>query len=118
MKNNKIKNLVFYKQNGIRVATVFYEDGSVENVSYEKALDLTDVIIEERKITSKDAFRELVNKEIIHVVTEEEYLKNYATYLGVPPIVENKDISEVKEIPATEAEEEEKSSEILGSCGG
>ncbi len=107
MKKYKIKNLVFYKQNGIRVATVFYEDGSVENVSYEKALDLTHIIIEERKITSKNAFRELVNKEIIHVVTEEEYLKNYETYLGVPPIIEDKDISEVKEIPVTEEEEEE-----------
>ena len=61
--NNNIKNIVFYNsydENGksVKKVTIFYKGGKVENVSYEKGINICEEIVKEQVITSKNAFKE------------------------------------------------------------
>ena len=82
----KIANLVFYKfkgETGIqRQACVFYNDGTVSNVSYEKGLELCGELAKARKIRTKEEFKKLINKEIVHVVSAKDFEKNFAKFMS------------------------------------
>jgi len=81
----KIANIVFYKYLGVtgesKQACVFYNDGTVDSVSYQEGLEFCEEIAKERKIVSKEAFKELINKELIHVVSQKEFEKNFNSYI-------------------------------------
>ena len=86
MKKYRIVNIVFYKafegEREVKEATIFYRDGSAEVVSYDEAIDACEEIVKERNITSKDAFKEMINNEIIHVVTTQEFVDNFYNYVN------------------------------------
>ncbi|MBQ6323761.1 MAG: hypothetical protein IJI22_02905 [Bacilli bacterium] len=78
-----IKNIVFYKQNNKKIATIFYHDGSSKTVPYAEGIEIAGILARIKGIRSKKALKELINQEIIHVVTEEEYIRNYNYYCGL-----------------------------------
>lgn len=85
-KQYKIINIVFYKfyegTEEKKQACVFYRDGSVKEVSYEDGITACEEIVKERQITSKNAFSEMINKEIIHVVSKKEFVNNFNNYVN------------------------------------
>ena len=82
----KIVNIVFYKsyENGVekREACIFYRDGSVANVSYDDGITACEEIVKERKITSKDVFKEMINREIVHVMSKSEFMNKFNTFIS------------------------------------
>lgn len=107
MVKKRIKNIVFYKyldknQQEQKVSTIFYHDGSVESVSYEEGIRFSNVLARERGIKSINAFKELINKELIHVVSKEEFDRNYYSYLAQPTIEDFITETDVKKSAETE----------------
>ena len=94
----KIKNIVFYKffseRGEEKKACIFYEDGSVEDTDYDKGIDACEIIAKERKITSKNAFKEMINKDIVHVVSGREFSDNFHKYVS-KNYINQKEIGEV-----------------------
>ena len=89
MKNREIANIVFYKKdNGQKSAYIFYDDGSVDETSYESAIDKCYDLAKELKISSKEMLQEMINKKIIHVVTFTTIPKNFKHNRTSPPISE------------------------------
>lgn len=80
MNNKRIANIVFYKfhedgnedGNIIKQACIFYEDGSVENTSYEKGLDAAEYLVKQENISSKELLEDLINNKKIHVLSGKE----------------------------------------------
>ena len=85
MFKKRIANIVFYKvsENGNeeKQATIFYTDGTVENVSFDRGIDACEAIVQERQIKTKDAFREMINRDIVHVVSAQEFRDNFYKYV-------------------------------------
>ena len=81
----KVLNIVIYKsiEDGIEAkrACIFYDDGSVSDVSYEEGIAAIKEIAANKNITSRDELKKLVNKDSIYVMTEEELSKNYDSFL-------------------------------------
>ena len=73
MINKKIANIVFYtfKENDriIKQTCIFYEDGSVKNVSYDRGLDIAEILIQQENISSAEILKEMLNKRKIYVLT-------------------------------------------------
>lgn len=90
MKLDRIINIVFYKylEDGEvqTKACVFYRDGSASIVSYEDGILACEAIVKERNITSKHAFQEMINREIIHVMSGEEFVANFDKYVSHDPL--------------------------------
>lgn len=90
MKPKKIINIVFYKyfdsEGEKKSACIFYRDGSSSLVSYEEGLDACEIIVRERNITSVNAFKEMINREIVHVVSREDFLQNFDNYVSHDPL--------------------------------
>ena len=88
MKN--INNIVFYSSSAEskeeRNAVVFYEDGTVKSVSYAEAIMMCEQLAKEMGI-KKNAFKEMINRDLIHAVTEEEFLNNFHQYLPQEKVV-------------------------------
>ena len=86
---SKIYNIVFYKtkNNGKeeRQACIFYNDGTVKNVSYKEGISACEDVVKDLNINSKDAFKEMINKNIVHVMSGSEFEKrfNEFTYKNV-----------------------------------
>ena len=82
----KIINIVFYnyyeENQEKREACVFYNDGTIDETTYEGGIDACEEIVKQRKITSTDVFREMINKDIVHVVTKEEFINNFDSYVN------------------------------------
>ena len=95
MLNKKIANIVFYKFSGSvdseKKACIFYEDGTFANVSFSEGIDACERIVKERNIKSKDAFREMINKDLVHVVSGTYFENNFKKYF---PIQENIEVEE------------------------
>ncbi|MBR6137064.1 MAG: hypothetical protein IKQ06_02810 [Bacilli bacterium] len=69
MLKKSIENIVFYKTlTGEKKATVFYKDGFVKNISFEEGIDACEEIVKENNIQTKDAFKEMINRKVVHVV--------------------------------------------------
>ncbi len=86
MKFKRIANLVFYKyynEEGKeeRRACIFYNDGTTKHVTYDEGIDACQEIVKEYHITSRDAFKELINNNIIHVTSGSELYKNFSNYV-------------------------------------
>ena len=113
--NKRIANIVFYQynENGQKnkKACIFYNDGTVSNVSFDEGIDACEIIVKERQIKTKDAFREMINNDLVHVVSGEEFERNYSSYF--PRANEEEDTLNrttnnviATEIPTEEVEEE------------
>lgn len=85
MLNKRIANIVFYKvpegTKEVKQATIFYTDGTVANVSFDQGIDACEQIVKERNIRTKDAFKEMINREIVHVVSAKEFRDNFYRYV-------------------------------------
>ena len=83
---NKIANVVFYKFNGeqgvMQQACIFYEDGTVKNCMYEEGLEAAEAIAQEENST-KDSFKELINKNRIYVLSGREFERRFKEFLIV-----------------------------------
>ena len=86
----KIINVVFYnfyeENTERRAATIFYRDGSVENVDYEDGITACEQIVKERNITSKDAFKQMINDEIVYVMSREDFIDKFSEFVNKEPI--------------------------------
>ena len=111
----KIANIVFYKfqerAKEAKQACIFYTDGTVANVSFDEGIDACEEIVRTHHIKSKDAFREMINKNYIHVVSENELQNNYQKYKEeairmAEEEIEDKSISSEPEEETSEASEE------------
>ncbi len=109
MLNKKIANIVFYKVpqggNMVKQATIFYQDGTVKNVSFEDGIDACEAICRERHIQTKDAFKEMINRDVVHVMTAKQLSENYSRF--IPAALENAEVSTKVEEAAQETEEVE-----------
>ena len=109
MNTKKPMNIVFYKTTElgkeVKKACIFYNDGTVDNVNYEKGLDACEVVVKELNITTKNAFKEMLNKNIVHVVSEKELRKNFNNYI-YNELVEEKSLDSIidEELEAIEKE--------------
>lgn len=82
--NKKIVNIVFYqffdKEDKTKKACIFYNDGTVADVSFDEGIDACEIIVKERNIKTKDAFREMINRDIVHVVSGKDFERNFQSY--------------------------------------
>lgn len=112
----QIKDIVIYKSiiNGKEIvkSCVFYTDGTVEKGSYEDGIAAVKVVAKERNIKSKDALKEMINKEMFHAMTEKEFNAKYSTFLAE---LNTKSIDEVfaESLKAAQEEKEESKSNIF-----
>ena len=82
---SKLVNIVFYKFNGEDnnkvQACLFYNDGTVKNVSYNEALEESKKIAKEEKSLGKDSFNELLNNKRIFVMSGEELTRRFDDFV-------------------------------------
>lgn len=106
MENKSIKNIVMYYfyEDGIKQirSCVFYNDGSIENGSYEDGINACEIVARERNITSKETMTNMINKDIFHVMSKEDFLNNVDNFRVIPVIEE----SIIKEVIEEKSEEE------------
>ncbi len=114
----KIVNIVFYKyfneEGKQKQACIFYDDGTVAQVSYEEGIDACEEIVAEKNITSKDAFKEMINKDIVHVMSGKEFERRFSEFFvkNAEDSLENNQTPVVyqkrKQTPVVENQEENK----------
>ena len=99
MMKKKIANIVFYQfygsSNPEKKACIFYDDGTFENVSFSEGIDACEIIVKERNIQTKDAFREMINNDLVHVVSGATFEKNFSKYF--PQEEKLEEYEEIKE---------------------
>ena len=82
----RIANIVFYKFNGerpnMKQACIFYTDGTVKNTSYEDGLEACQEIVERYNVTSKDAFREMINNQAVYVMSGREFEARFQSFIS------------------------------------
>ena len=114
MNSSKINNIVFFKSNGVSKACVFYKDGTVKELSNKEGISLIKKIANNNGINTtnefKKVFANMVNKNLVHVVSEKEFRKNFESY---KPVVktEKKTIKKVEEPIKVEKEDTTKNVE-------
>lgn len=96
MNNKKIANIVFYKffenDNLIQQACIFYEDGSVANVSYDDGLDAAERLVKQENISSKDLLRAVINDKKIHVLSGKELEERFHEFVVEKTLPQSNDI--------------------------
>ena len=112
----KIVNIVFYKyfneEGKQKQACIFYDDGTVAQVSYEEGIDACEEIVAEKNITSKDAFKEMINKDKVHVMSGKEFERRFSEFFvkNAEDSLENNQAPAVyqkrKQTPVVENQEE------------
>jgi len=103
MLKKRIANIVFYKvsedEKPVKKATIFYQDGTVSTVSFDEGIDACEEIVKEKNIQTKDAFKEMINRDIVHVVSAKEFRENFNHYVPVVlPIEEDDKLDRAAEI--------------------
>ena len=87
MLKKRIANIVFYKvsedEKSVKKATIFYQDGTVSTVSFDEGIDACEEIVREKNIQTKDAFKEMINRDIVHVVSAKEFKENFNLYVPI-----------------------------------
>ena len=88
----KIVNIVFYtvsNETGVtKKAAIFYSDGSIADTTFEEGLDACELIARERNIHTKDAFREMINNDIVHVMSGSEFEERFTSFIPEPQTTE------------------------------
>lgn len=107
MIKKKIINIVFYKTSNSseteKLACIFYADGTVSNVSFEEGIDACEEIVKEHGIKSKDTFQEMINKELVHVMSAKEFSQNFKSF--VPTTIVNNEEDRREEIESVAPEQ-------------
>ena len=82
----RIANIVFYKFNGerpnMKQACIFYTDGTVKNTSYEDGLEACQEIVERYNVTSKAAFKEMINNQAVYVMSGREFEARFQSFIS------------------------------------
>ena len=82
--NKKIANVVFYKFNGEREnmqqACIFYDDGTVKNVSLDEGIDAAYELAAAEKI-SKSSFSSMLNNEKFYTLSGEEFERRFQEFV-------------------------------------
>lgn len=90
MRAKSIVNIVFYRffdgDKEIKKACIFYRDGSMKDTTYDEGIDACEEIVKERNITSGNAFKEMINRDIVHVMSAEEFRANYNKFVCHEPL--------------------------------
>lgn len=85
MKIKKIANVVFYEFNGehdcMRQACIFYNDGTVKNVSYEEGLDAAKIIAREERVSSKESFTKMINSKRIYKMSGKDLENRFKEFI-------------------------------------
>ena len=82
MYNKRIGNIVFYKNNkGEKRGYIFYNDGSSIDMDYDNAIDICYELIKEKKVTSIEELKDIVNNDKIHVMSYEELLRRFDSFI-------------------------------------
>lgn len=111
MINKKIYNIVFYKyldEEGEKTqACIFYKDGSVSLVSTEEGKKACEQVLKERNITSNKYFKQMINRELIYVMSSRELRDNFSKFISYEPL-NNETLDDIlnEKIEDTEATEE------------
>lgn len=96
MNNKKIANIAFYKffenDNLIQQACIFYEDGSVANVSYDDGLDAAEHLVKQENISSKDLLQAMINDKKIHVLSGKELEERFHEFVVKKTLPQSNDI--------------------------
>ncbi len=96
MKTKKIVNIVFYNfyedSKEIRQACLFYNDGTVENCSFDEGIDHTLELLKEQKVTSGE-LSNIINNKNIHVMSGKELNSNLQKFI----VKEETPVEEIKE---------------------
>ena len=82
----RIANIVFYKFNGerpnMKQACIFYTDGTVKNTSYEDGIEACQEIVERYNVTSKTAFKEMINNQAVYVMSGREFEARFQSFIS------------------------------------
>lgn len=92
MNIKKIRNIVIYKTKEAIKSCVFYEDGTYEDGTYEDGLNACEIVAKERNVNSKDAFRDMMNHDIVYVMSEKEFKEKFDTF---KPEINKIDMNEI-----------------------
>ena len=111
MKAKRIHNIVFYRvfdgNKEIKKACIFYHDGSVKDCSFDDGLDACEQIVKERNITTSDAFKEMINREVVHVMSLESFKERFNSFVSNAAL----DKEMIQEAVEEEIEKEEEKAE-------
>ena len=113
-----IANIVFYKfyegTELVKKSCIFYNDGTVAQGTYEEGLAACKQVARDFHITSTDSFREMINKNIIHVMSGDEFKERFSSFVVNESEIEIEPAqTEVEVEPEnTEAPVEDKNDEI------
>ncbi len=85
--NKKIANIVFYKfwdptrEEPMQQACIFYEDGSVENTTYEEGIETAYAMANVENFT-KQQFHSILNNERIYTLSGSEFERRFKEFIG------------------------------------
>ena len=100
----KIANIVFYKFNGerpnMKQACIFYTDGTVKNVSYEDGLEACQEIVATYNITSRQAFKEMINNKAVYVMSGRKFEERFQSFIS------REDVEIQEELPQEQLQDE------------
>ena len=112
-------NIVFYNSYEEKIITkkacIFYDDGSVENATFDKGLDATKIIIDELEIKKDDdeRFKALIGKERIFLLASEKELEKQFDSFVIDPYMSKKKASEIVDSGLEETRTNEASKEEI-----
>lgn len=103
MFNKKIANIVFYKidNSSEKQACIFYQDGTVKNISFEEGIDACEVLVKENNITSKDAFQQMINNKLVHVLSGKDFSNRFASFIPTQVTEQKEEQEDKAEIQTT-----------------
>lgn len=85
--NKQIANIVFYNffgENGkMEQACIFFEDGTVKNVSLEEGIEAAYKLASAERINANQ-FTSMLNKEKIYTMSGKEFERRFQEFIGVP----------------------------------
>ena len=103
-----IANIVFYKfyegTELVKKSCVFYDDGTVANGTYEEGLQACKVVAKDLHITSADAFKEMINKNIIHVMSGDDFKERFSSFVVTKEVEEVEEIAKGDEVEVAQPE--------------
>lgn len=86
--NKQIANVVFYKfwdptrEDQMQQACIFYEDGTVKNVSHEEGLEAVYEIAKVDRIKTQSEFVKTLNTKRVFTLSGQEFEKRFKEFLG------------------------------------
>lgn len=112
MESKNIANIVLYKTKEgteiVKKACIFYKDGTIKETTYAEGVAECNKLAKELNLSSKEAFTTLINNKLIHVMSGDEFKKNFDSFIPTPAKAEE---------PAVEAAVEEAADKALEEVG-